>query len=413
MNHPAENRPAEHAPSLLHPLNELNTEGCKVMGKKARVVDIGARKRIKAADYRRWYVYVLSGEVVVRKGDHSQEDVTAGSPRAHHPLFEDASAAAHAVTKTPCKIIAFERQLYETLRQADSADGFEVHDVQVSEDESELFQQLYLACSNKELHLPSMPEVARKIGQMANDPEVGIPELTAVIQTEPIVAGSMLKVANSALYKGAVPVDNIKTAVTRLGLKATRDLAVAAALREAFRVNNPVIMKRMKTLWEHSVNISSFSYVIAGMTDGMDPEKALTGGLLHDIGVVAILAHLDQSGATPEMAEIESTIHKLRAMAGGLVSSHWNLGAEIQAIIDHAEDWRHDSRSDSSYCDVVILAHLCEQATQGPATAEAPTITEVPAARNLGLSMEDEDWAGQIIERGEREIAGIRQMLNS
>lgn len=408
------NNPADPASCSLHPINELTPRARKILGKKAQITDIAPRKRINPSEYRKWFVFLMSGTVGISKGKGPSEDVTGGTLRANLPLFGDSNAPEYATTKTPCKIIVFERQLYETLLRSQSSGGYEVLDVQVSQAEGDLFQQLYLACTQQDLHLPSMPEVAQKIRKLTDDPDAGIPDLTTVIQTEPIVAGSILSAANSAMYKGASKIDNIKTAVIRLGLKTTRDLAVAAALREAFHVKDRQIMKRMRLLWEHSVNISSFSYVIAKMADGLDldPEKALMAGLLHDIGVVGILSHIDQSAANTNMAEVEATIQKLHSMAGILVSTHWRLGGELEAIIEHAEDWWHDSGEDSEYCDIVILAHLCEATAKDPA-ADLPPVTTIPAARNMGFDMNDENWVATILQQGEVEIAGIRQMLNS
>ena len=74
---------------------------------------------------------------------------------------------------------------------SDQTKGFDVVDVQVTDTESELFQQLFHAYNTGKLELPTMPEVAMKIIKLADDPHAKLTEIAKIIQLEPAVAGSM------------------------------------------------------------------------------------------------------------------------------------------------------------------------------------------------------------------------------
>ncbi len=294
---------------------------------------------------------------------------------------------------------------------SDQLNGYEVVDVQVTDTESELFQHLFNAYNNGKLELPTMPEVAMKIIKLADDPNAKLTEIAKIIQLEPAVAGSMLKAANSSLYLGNKPVDNIKNAVVRLGLKTTRNLATSIALRDTFQVKAQHIKQRMQDLWEHSVNISTLCYAIARKQPSFDPERALMAGLMHDIGVIPILNHIDKNNLDLSSDELETTIAKLRAMVGGLVIDYWGLDSELKTVVEEAEEWYRNPAPEADYCDIVVVAQLYEaQESANPNTF--PILEEVPAYHKLALGELDEEKQLQIIKDAEEEILSIKQALN-
>ena len=223
--------------------------------------------------------------------------------------------------------------------------GYDVVDVQVTDIQNELFQQVFQAYNHGKLDLPTMPEVAVKIIKVADDPNANLAELAKIVQLDPTVAGSIMQAANSPLYLGSRPIDNIKNAVVRLGLKTTRNLATSIALRDTFKVKSMKVKQRMQELWEHSVNISTLSYIIARNHRGFDPERALMAGLLHDVGAIPILNHIDKQKLELSNDELEDAIIKLRAIVGTLVIDNWGMDAELATVVEEAELWNRDPSS--------------------------------------------------------------------
>jgi len=401
---------AEEWVTHLHPLTELSAERFQILQDKSKCSELAPNTRLEPGDHCKWFIYVLSGNVVLTNDKGEATLIAGGTAESQTPLFGEWSRHGHAVSATRCTLMYFERQLLETLLHEEVLDGYEVEDVEVNETESVLFQELYAACMNQDLYLPTMPEVAARITRLAEDPDAGISDLVRVIQTDPTVAGSVLKVANSALYKGSSEIDNIKAAVIRLGLKITRDLATSVALRETFQTKSRVVEKRMRLIWEHSMNISAFSYAIARRVGGMDSEHALMAGLLHDVGAVAILTHVERAGLDPATDEIEVAISKLRAMAGLLVLSNWGMDSRLEQVIEAAEDWWRDPAPKADYGDVIMVAHLCDAAQSG-AQDGLPALCELPAAAKLGLDTSEEALENRLIDEAKEELADVRRML--
>ena len=400
---------AEHFEKLT-PVNELSGSGLTLLKEKAQLANLGPGKTLSASDHNRWYLYLLEGRLKMSSNGEAPQVVVPNSARANKPLFGEHATHATASTQSACRFIRFERQLFDTLLNEERLAGYEVVDVQVNDTESELFQQIYHASNNDQLDLPTMPEVALKIVKLAEDPEVGIPEITKIVQLEPTVAGSLIKAANSPLYGGGKSVDNIKRAVLRLGLKSTCSVATSIALRQSFKSKSPLIKQRMQQLWKHSVNVSALSYVIAQRVQGLDPERALMAGLLHDIGGVPILNYVVENKLDPSPDDLETTIEKLRGMIGVLVLKYWGLDSNLAAVVEESNDWQRDPSPAPDYCDVVLVAQLYDH-LNSPRSRSAPSFHEVPAYRKLNLGEPSEAANAQILEDAAEEIASIKQIL--
>jgi HD-like signal output (HDOD) protein len=400
-----------HRLEQFTPINELSPERLALIGEKVQISELPPKKTISACDQCKWYLYVIDGSLIVTDNLGHTSQIVGGSSQANVPLFEEPHNNQAATTASTCRIARLERQLFETLLNEERLAGYEVNDVQVSDSESELFEGILAASNRGELGLPAMPEVALKIVKLADDPDAGLPALAKVVQIEPTVAGTIIKAANSPLYRGSKPVDNIKNAVVRLGAKITRNLATSVAMRERFSAKTPLVKKRMQQLWEHSVHTSALSFVIARETSGFDAERALMAGLLHDIGVIPILNHVDNQKLDPSPEELEATIKKLRAITGVLVINDWGLDKEFVTVIEEADDWLRDPAPEPDYCDVVLFAQLCAAHDHvGP--AELPALQDTPAYQKLNRLASKGQLGPDIVDKAEPEITNIKQLLN-
>jgi HD-like signal output (HDOD) protein len=400
-----------HRLEQFTPINELSPERLALIGEKVQISELPPKKTISACDQCKWYLYVIDGSLIVTDNLGHTSQIVGGSSQANVPLFEEPHNNQAATTASTCRIARLERQLFETLLNEERLAGYEVNDVQVSDSESELFEGILAASNRGELGLPAMPEVALKIVKLADDPDAGLPALAKVVQIEPTVAGTIIKAANSPLYRGSKPVDNIKNAVVRLGAKITRNLATSVAMRERFSAKTPLVKKRMQQLWEHSVHTSALSFVIARETSGFDAERALMAGLLHDIGVIPILNHVDNQKLDPSPEELEATIKKLRAITGVLVINDWGLDKEFVTVIEEADDWLRDPAPEPDYCDVVLFAQLCAAHDHvGP--AELPALQDTPAYQKLNRLASNGQLGPDIVDKAEPEITNIKQLLN-
>jgi HD-like signal output (HDOD) protein len=395
----------------LLPLNQLTPIGREKLSEKAHISQLKEGQTLSSQNLSQWYLYLLKGSMQLSTDDAPTLLVEGGSQRGCRPIFKEDQLTARALAKSPCHILRLEKHTFDTLLQEENVQGCKVVEVSTNEMQGELFKQLFEAYHNGSLELPTMPEVAMKIAKIADDPDAGIPEIAKIIQIEPTVAGSLIKVANSPLYRGTKPVSSIKNAIVRLGLKTTKNLATSIALRETFQVKSSQIKQSIHDLWEHSVNISALSYVIAQHQTGLDPERALMAGLLHDIGAIPILKYIERNSFSPNQTELEDTISKLKAMVGVLVINFWDLDPEFAAVVEESENWQKDTNQDPDYSDIVIVAHLYERIKNQDCEG-LPEPAQIPAFNKLDLGPQNEDGNPQILEDAEDSVAEIKQMFN-
>ena len=70
-------------------------------------------------------------------------------------------------------------------------------------------------------NLPTLPGVALRIIGLANNPDSDLAEVAKVIAMDPVLVVKLLKVANSPLYGLRRKSENLRQAITLLGLNAT------------------------------------------------------------------------------------------------------------------------------------------------------------------------------------------------
>ncbi len=128
------------------------------------------------------------------------------------------------------------------------------------------------------LVLPSLPEVCLKVRDVAEDVNATIPQLATIISQDTALAARIVKVANSPLVRTPSEVTDVGTAVARLGINFTSNLAMGLAMEQMFQATSDVIDKRMRQIWTQSSEIASICHVMAMHYTKLMPDQAMLGG---------------------------------------------------------------------------------------------------------------------------------------
>lgn len=396
----------------LLPIGELAPERLDGLAHAARTIEVARRERLEAAHEHRWLLYLLEGKIQLFASG-SPVTIQADTERARRPLFSGASLQEHlvAVTET-VRLLRLDRNLYEVLRKEQRDSGYEVQDLDLGDAEGEVLAQVYAASRGGELVLPALPEVAVRIQGALKDPNVEVERLARIAAMDLGVSGGLLRAANSALYGGSRPVATLGEAIIRLGINVTRRLVVTIAMQQVFRTESAALQRRMRALWDRSVQVSALSFVIARRCPGFDPEEALLAGLLHDVGVVPILDHLGRHHPGVDARDLDIIVDKLRGLVGELVIGYWGLGDQFRRVVRESMEWRRDPGHRPDYCDLVLVARLYHLHQSGP-RPDLPPYGEIPAFHKLGLDVPDEDQELDIIKEARQEIRDVMALLNA
>ena len=393
---------------LLTPVNELSQENLQKLLDTAQLVPLESGSRLTEPEERDHLVYVVKGDLYLASSSGAIDKIQASSPRAKMPVFCENSLARVAVFKAPGILLKLDRKLFLQLLKEEKNQGLDVQERASGETETTIFQQIYAAYEDGSLELPAFPEVAARVRQLLDDPDTEIQQLVDVINTDPSIAGQLLKVANSAMYRGTREFDTVRDAVVRLGMKVTAQIVSAIALGQTFTSNSAAVRERMHKLWEHSVKIATLSMILARSQAHLKPERAQLAGLLHDIGEVPILNFAGQFSREVNQEELDEAIKGLKDMVGVLVINHWKMGTDMATVVAEAEKWQRDSgREEADYCDLVVMAQILD----GCVGADLPPLDTLPTARKLGLDS-DEKVEQLMEENAERIDELIRTLMH-
>lgn len=392
----------------LVPVHRLDRDQRAYLARNGQIATIERGRKLLATQEYHWLDYLLAGKVCLLCGEQ-KEVIEAGSMRACRPLFDDERLRDQAIAVDECELLRLDRQLYRQLSGEHGGSG-SLDDLELSDSEGALLRDFCLACKAGKLALPSLPKVAKAILDALNDPSISSVRLARLIQMDLAVTGGLVRLANSPMYRGSKPINDLRNAIIRLGMDVTRSAVVSLAMQQIFRTNSPLMKHRMKAAWNRSVHVSALSYVIARHCRGFQPEQALLAGLLHDVGVVPILDYVSRNYREIADEDLEATIIKLRGLVGELVVGYWGLGPEIVQVVRESGHWHRDDGDQPDYCDIVLVARLY-RLNQGEPRGPLPRYEDVPAYFKLGLNFVKPGETLDVIGEASEELAAVISML--
>jgi putative nucleotidyltransferase with HDIG domain len=198
------------------------------------------------------------------------------------------------------------------------------------------------------IELPVISPIIGHIEQTLSEPDVSVRDVSAVITGDPSITTTILKLANSAYFGVAQEVKTIEHAIILLGFKTVKKVVLTAAVSSVFTdrsIRNGI--DRM-ALWEHSIGCASTAEFLSPYFH-VDRDVAFIGGLIHDIGKIALDAcfpdyyrrviekvHCDNSAIADAETDILGISH---SDAGRILLMKWQFPGEYRdAVSCHHEE---------------------------------------------------------------------------
>lgn len=126
--------------------------------------------------------------------------------------------------------------------------------------------------------------------EMLSEVHVDLPILSDVISRDPVLAATVMKYANSPLYRRLVKIDSVKKAVNMLGIKNVATTILIATMRG---FNTPPT-KASQSIWEHCMGVSALANIIARVVDRSLQDKVGFLATIHDIGAMTLAVNLKE-----------------------------------------------------------------------------------------------------------------------
>ncbi|MBL3528265.1 MAG: HDOD domain-containing protein [gamma proteobacterium endosymbiont of Lamellibrachia anaximandri] len=255
-------------------------------------------------------------------------------------------------------------------------------------DENAFLDSIFKAIDEHRLTLPTLPEVALRVRDAVESEDSTAQQIAKIVATDAALSARLLQVANSPLYRGRNPIDNLQMAVARLGTRLVRSLVVSLIMQQIFQATCDILDKRFRQLWEESVQIAAISRVLAQNIKHLDREQAMLAGLIHNIGALPVLTMAEHS---PELIsdqeELDRVIEALSPRIGKRILEDWDFPESLIKVPAHFQDLGYDGGTQADYVDVVLVARL-QTALGNDHSLDNEDWGIIPAFAKVGLEPE-------------------------
>ncbi len=196
--------------------------------------------------------------------------------------------------------------------------------------------------------MPSLSTTATKVLETCNNPQSSPNDLNRLIALDPVLAGQVLRLINSAYYSLRHPVSSLTRAIIMLGVNTVKNLVLSFAILQQLPVAKHFGTLTPVSFWEHSVAVGVIAKWLAEFkgVDLKDQEDYFVGGLLHDLGKIPLNHQFgDETQQALALARqhhwsvvhAESVIFGFdHSMVGGLIARKWRLSpAYVEVLTYH------------------------------------------------------------------------------
>ncbi|MDB5172890.1 MAG: putative signal transduction protein [Phycisphaerales bacterium] len=139
--------------------------------------------------------------------------------------------------------------------------------------------------------VPPFPQALLRVARELDSAGSSAKSVADILASDPVLTASILRIANSASTGLRGEVVTVAQAVSYIGFSMTKSLFLRLQVGALLPRGGGGGGYDSEKLWGHSMAVAQAAEELARRAGGTDPQLALTAGLLHDIGKVAINCH--------------------------------------------------------------------------------------------------------------------------
>jgi HD-like signal output (HDOD) protein len=238
-------------------------------------------------------------------------------------------------------------------------------------------------------NIAPLPRICAELAQLTAQQTVDAAQLARLIQSDPALAGELMRVANSPAMRPRATVVSLRQAVSWLGVAEVRNIAMAVMLHGEVFVA-PGHEPESEELWREALLSGLWAKEIARQRR-KHVESAYLAALMHRTGAALGLKILStyeaEQRTVMDAGSFAELIAEFEPAFGRLLMNNWCLPGDVQ---DAACDWRdylHSSRGDLA--GTVNAAHLLAAHTMHPLLFSEELVLESPVFEQLGVFPDD------------------------
>ena len=194
--------------------------------------------------------------------------------------------------------------------------------------------------------LPSLPTIALDVISLAQQ-DANMDRIAETLRHDPALSSKILKTANSAFYGQSQTISTITRALLVLGLSAVKTLALGFSLVANLKRRGDASFDHVE-YWRRSLYTATAARTLSQHLRTARREEAFLGGLLQDLGMVAMSQGLgdeyaqlvQQAGADHAALRMleQETFGMDHAEVGAALAEKWKLPPMLVAPIRYHEN---------------------------------------------------------------------------
>jgi HD-like signal output (HDOD) protein len=276
----------------------------------------------------------------------------------------------------------------------------------------EFLGQVAAELSRGTVSLPCFPDVVVQIRDALSDPHATLKECLKLIGTEPVLAGKLMQMANSAAFNPQnKPVTGLKSAVTRLGQEMVQSAALAFAVQQMkSQASLASISDELRELWDASIAVAGVARVLAAKVD-IRVEEAFLAGLLHAIGRLYILAR--SASDSPEISPLirsSALIADWHPSIAKAILQNWRLPEASAEAIGSQNDLARGTKGPPDLTDLIIVSIAMASKLQSQAGKEKDEEEMRQINAYLKFKMNAAEYA-EVLRNVEYQLDFLHEML--
>lgn len=264
--------------------------------------------------------------------------------------------------------------------------------------------------------LPTLPAVAMRVIELTNNANVSMKALAETIQNDQALAAKILRTANSSLFCLRRKCASINQAIVMLGLSAVKTLALGFTLVGAIKDAADESFD-LAEHWRRALYTAIGARALAAHAKAANPEECFLGGLLQDVGMIALHQALGQryldiiaSAGGDHRAVARAELRALQTQhpeVGALLATKWRLPDALVMPVKYHERPTAAPREHQTACRAVGLANIAADILCGSRGAEDLRRFYRAAESWFGMSESAADEVLRQITHQTREVASL------
>jgi HD-like signal output (HDOD) protein len=271
-------------------------------------------------------------------------------------------------------------------------------------------QALASELSKGKVDLPSFPDIALRVRKVLADEEVSQEQVVRVVGSEPALAARLMQIANSAaLNFTGKPIQDLRTAINRMGHNMVRSAAIAFSMSQLKKVESlKGLEKPLDELWKSSAAVAAMSHAVAKRYSKINPDTGMLAGLLHGIGKLYILTRSSKHPALfADQATYNQIVRDWHSPVAKALLENWDMAEEIVNAVSDYEDIERAHSGPVDLTDVLTVGNLLAAFKEHPESLEI-NMHDVAACKRMQI---DRASYEKLIDESEHEIDALRQAL--